>query len=415
MEKEQSLFQWERVRRFNMPVWTVLVGVLIARTSFFMAWPFLVVFLYQDYGASAIEVGSMLAAASLLGSGVGLYSGYLSDKFGRKWLMVTGCVIAFFAYSGIGLADQMWHFYILVLLTGLMHPLIDGPAKAVLGDSLSDHKDRELALNIRYFVLNIGGAIGPLIGVTLALANPQALFLVTGFTHLAYALWITFGIERKQSLKEKLASSSALPNFRQTMKVISQDKIFVLLLLANLLLMFVYAQLESSVPQVIVRSGISDAATLIAMLMFVNTATIVTLQFPLLKMMESFPLFTRTRIGMVAIAIGQLAFVISPNDSAIGWAIACFIISVGEVITFPTINVQIDRLAPAHLRGSYFGATGIYTLGFAIGPLVGGMMIQWLGSTWLFSLCFIICLAMIWLYYIAGKVEDTVEREVALQ
>lgn len=415
MEREQSLFQWERVKRFNLPVWTVLIGVLIARTSFFMAWPFLVVFLYQDYGASAIEVGGMLAASAFIGSSTGLYSGYLSDKFGRKWLMVAGCFIAFFAYCGIALATEMWHFHLLVLLTGLMHPMIDGPAKAVLGDSLADLKDRELALNTRYFLLNIGGAVGPLIGVTLALADPQSLFLVTGITHLVYAFWIMFGIERKSHKADKGKESSVLPNFRQTLKVISQDKIFVLLLFANLLLMFVYAQLESSVPQVIVRSGIEDAAKLIAMLMVVNTATIVIFQFPLLKLMEKLPLFSRTRIGMVLIAMGQVGFIVSPNDSALGWAIACFIISVGEVITFPTINVQIDRLAPDHLRGSYFGATALYTLGFAIGPLLGGAMIEWFGATWLFALCFVACLGMIWLYYVASNIEDTVEREVAMQ
>lgn len=415
MEREQSLFQWERVKRFNLPVWTVLIGVLIARTSFFMAWPFLVVFLYQDYGASAIEVGGMLAASAFIGSSTGLYSGYLSDKFGRKWLMVAGCFIAFFAYCGIALATEMWHFHLLVLLTGLMHPMIDGPAKAVLGDSLADLKDRELALNTRYFLLNIGGAVGPLIGVTLALSDPQSLFLVTGITHLVYAFWIMFGIERKIHKADKGKESSVLPNFRLTLKVISQDKIFVLLLFANLLLMFVYAQLESSVPQVIVRSGIEDAAKLIAMLMVVNTATIVIFQFPLLKLMEKLPLFSRTRIGMVLIAMGQVGFIVSPNDSALGWAIACFIISVGEVITFPTINVQIDRLAPDHLRGSYFGATALYTLGFAIGPLLGGVMIEWFGATWLFALCFVACLGMIWLYYVASNMEDTVEREVAMQ
>lgn len=414
MEQGQSLFQWQRVKRFNLPVWTVLIGVLIARTSYFMAWPFLVVFLYQDYGASALEVGGMLAASAFIGSTTGLYSGYLSDKFGRKWLMVIGCVIAFFAYSGIALASEIWHFYVLILFTGLMHPLIDGPAKAVIGDSLADLKDRELALNARYFLLNIGGAVGPLVGVTLALADPQSLFLITGFTHLIYALWILFGIERKQhAVSKEPAQSSVLPNFRQTLKVISQDTIFVLLLFANLLLMFVYAQLESSVPQVIVRSGIEDAAKLIAMLMVVNTVTIVVLQFPLLKVMEKLGLFTRTRIGMVLIAAGQIGFIISPNDSALGWAIACFIISIGEVITFPTINVQIDRLAPAHLRGSYFGATALYTLGFAIGPLVGGAMIEWFGASWLFALCFVACISMMWLYHIAANIKDTVEREVA--
>lgn len=415
MEKEQSLFEWQRVKRFNLPVWTVLIGVLIARTSYFMAWPFLVVFLYQDYNASAIEVGAMLAASALIGSLVGVYSGYLSDKFGRKWLMVIGCALGFVAYSGIAFASEMWQFYLLILLTGFMRPMIDGPAKAVIGDSLLDLKDRELALNLRYFLLNIGGAVGPLMGVTLALAQPQSLFLITGFTHLFYAFWILFGVERKSAEVNQQADETLLPDFTQTLKVIARDKIFVLLLVANLLLMFVYAQLESSVPQVIVRSGIEDAASLIAMLMVVNTATIVLFQFPLLKMLERVPLFSRTRMGMVLIAAGQVAFIVSPNDSALGWALACFIISLGEVITFPTLNVQIDRLAPAHLRGSYFGATALYSLGFAIGPIVGGAMIEWFGASWLFALCFIVSVTMIWLYALASRVEDTVEREVAMQ
>ena len=32
----------------------------------------------------------------------GLYLDWLSDKFGRKWVTVVGCIIAAFAYSGIG-------------------------------------------------------------------------------------------------------------------------------------------------------------------------------------------------------------------------------------------------------------------------------------------------------------------------
>lgn len=413
MGKEASLFQWQRVGRFNLSVWTVLIGVMIARTSYFMAWPFLIVFLYQDYSASAIEVGGMLAASAFLGSMTGLYSGYLSDKFGRKWLMASGCVIAFFAYTGIGLANELWHFYGLILLTGLMHPMIDGPAKAVIGDSLENAKDRELALNARYFLLNIGAAVGPLVGVTLALAHPQNLFIATGVTHLVYCAWILFGIERKGT--KKTVDRSSLPNFRQTIRVISGDRVFILLLLANLLLMFVYAQLESSVPQVIVRSGIEDVSQLIATLLFINAATIVLLQFPTLKLMEHLPLFTRTRIGMVLIALGQLCFIFTPEQSVVGWGLACFIVSLGEVVTFPTLNVQIDRLAPAHLRGSYFGAAALCALGFALGPALGGFMIEWFGATWLFALCFVISLVMIWLYWIAEHHEDQVEREPVTQ
>ncbi|MBY8290700.1 MFS transporter [Vibrio fluvialis] len=413
MEKQESLFEWQRIQRFNFSVWTVLAGTLFARTSFFMAWPFLIVFLYQDYGATAVEVGTMLASSAVVGAVTGLYSGYLSDKFGRKWVMVAGALAASVAYTGIGMANQIWHFYVLIILAGLMRPMIEAPAKAVLGDNLSNLKDRELAMNIRYFLLNLGGAIGPLIGITLGLAHPQVLFIATGITYLIYALWLLMAIERKGHHVKP--DTSLLPNFARTLRVISKDSIFVKMMIANFIMMFVYAQMESSIPQVIVRSSVSDAAQLVASLVLVNTLTIIIFQFPTLKWLEHVPLFVRTRIGMVLMMLAQVGFLFTPTDWPFGWYIAGFILSMGEVIAFPTLNVQIDRMAPAHLRGSYFGAAALYSLGFAIAPLVGGVVIESLNPSWLFGVCIVLCLGMIWLYWLAEHQEDPVQREVAAQ
>lgn len=409
MDRSESLFQKQRIKRFNFSVWTVLTGTLLARTSYFMAWPFLIVFLYEDYGASAIEVGTMLAVSAVVGAGTGLYSGYLSDKLGRKWVMVLGSWIASISYTGIALASEVWQFYVLIMMTGLMRPMIEAPAKAVIGDNLKDSKDRELALNIRYFLLNLGGALGPLIGITLALSQPQNLFFVAGGTYVAYGVWLLLGIERKGTFTKP--DPSQLPNFAATLNVIRKDNIFVKLMVANFIMMFVYAQVESSIPQVIVRSSIADAAQLIAGLVLVNTLTIIVFQFPMLKWLEHVPLFVRTRIGMILMAIAQIGFLFTPNDWPLGWGIACFILSLGEVIAFPTLNVQIDRMAPPHLRGSYFGAAALYSLGFAIAPLLGGVVIEMLSAYWLFVLCFILCLVMIWLYWLAEHTEDSVERE----
>ncbi|CAH6801762.1 MFS transporter [Vibrio sp. 070316B] len=413
MDRSESLFQKQRIKRFNFSVWTVLTGTLLARTSYFMAWPFLIVFLYEDYGASAIEVGTMLAVSAVVGAGTGLYSGYLSDKLGRKWVMVLGSWIASISYTGIALASEVWQFYVLIMMTGLMRPMIEAPAKAVIGDNLKDSKDRELALNIRYFLLNLGGALGPLIGITLALSQPQNLFFVAGGTYVVYGFWLLLGIERKGTFTKP--DPSQLLNFAATLNVIRKDNIFVKLMVANFIMMFVYAQVESSIPQVIVRSSIADAAQLIAGLVLVNTLTIIVFQFPMLKWLEHVPLFVRTRIGMILMAIAQIGFLFTPNDWPLGWGIACFILSLGEVIAFPTLNVQIDRMAPPHLRGSYFGAAALYSLGFAIAPLLGGVVIEMLSAYWLFVLCFILCLAMIWLYWLAEHTEDSVERESMTQ
>lgn len=302
--------------------------------------------------------------------------------------MVSGTLIATFAYTGIGLSNQIWQFFIMIVLTGLMRPMIEAPGKAVIGDNLPDEKDRELALNVRYFLLNLGGAIGPLIGITLALAHPQVLFIVTGIAYLLFGLWLLATLERKGRFQQP--DRSLLPNFSATLRVISKDNVFVKLMLANFLMMFVYGQVESSLPQVIVRSGIADAAQLVAGLVLVNTMTIILFQFPTLKLLESVPLFTRTRLGMALMGLAQVGFMFTPEAFPLGWYLACFVLSMGEVIAFPTLNVQIDRLAPAHLRGSYFGAAALYSLGFAIAPLAGGMMIEYLNAQWLYGLCFVL-------------------------
>ncbi|AAW87276.1 MDR family MFS transporter [Aliivibrio fischeri] len=393
-----SVLQWNRLSRFNHMIWTVLTGTLLARTTYFMAWPFLIVILYQDFNARAVTVGAILAGSAVVGSFTGLYSGWLSDKFGRKWVMIWGCIIAAFSYAGIGIATSIFQLFILVGMCGLMRPMIEAPAKAVIGDNLDDEKDRELALNVRYFLINVGGAIGPLIGITLGLAHPKVLFLITGVTYLAFGLFLFISFAKSNSEILLSKATSDVTSFLSTVRIISKDRLFIKLLAANVIMMFVYGQYESSIPQVIVRTDIVDAAKFVSGLVLVNTLTIVVLQFPMLKLLENIPLFVRTRIGMALMALAQLAFLLVPVDFPTGWLMACFILSVGEVIAFPTLNVQIDQLAPKHLRGSYFGAAAIYGLGFALAPLVGGLLIQLGGATPLFIACFVLSLLMIGLY-----------------
>jgi MFS family permease len=63
-----------------------------------------------------------------------------------------------------------------------------------------------------------------------------------------------------------------------------------------------------------------------------------------------------------------------------------WVLSVGEVILFPTLQLQVDRMAPPYMKGSYFGAAGLSGLGFGLGPFAGGFMLQHLGGPITFGL-----------------------------
>ena len=401
--KPDTLFQLERLKRFPAIIWLILFGTFLARTSYFMAWPYLIVVLFEDYQATETQIGLIFAISAAVSSISGLYAGFLSDKLGRKRIMLYGCVLAGLTYYGIGAAFELWHFALLMIVAGLMRPTIEAPGKAVISDNLTDEKDRELALNMRYFILNAGGAIGPLMGISLALNEPQALFYVTGITYFFYALLLALGFHFSQVTQP--VSHEGVIKFRKVFAVISKDKVFMGLLLANILLMFVYSHIESSIPQVLARSGLEDAVKWIGILVIVNTCTVILLQFPLLALLESKNVFFRTRLGVILMGIAQVIYIFTPADYAYGWVIGTLFLSIGEVIAFPTLSVQIDRLAPAHLKGSYFGAASLYSTGFALGPLIGGWMLSQGNKTLLFGLCLLCVMAIVIIYYRTQQVQ----------
>lgn len=399
---KSNLFQSTHFRRIPFIVWSVLIGTLIVRVSYYMAWPFLVVTLYRDYGANATEVGSMLAMSALVGVVAGFYTGHLSDIVGRQRIILLGCLTSSLAYFGLSQADQLTHFYVLIVACGLMRPLIEEPSKALISDHIDATLTRELAMNLRYFAINVGGAVGPLLGVTLAVDHPEVLFQITSVTYFGYALALLITFHYAVD-KRPVHLPTAHPSLLTVLQKVKRDSRFVKLLLANLLMMFVYAHYSSTLPQIVARSTNADKEMIIATMVLINTLTVIVFQFPLLKWLQRYSLTTRAKLGVMLMAGSQVVFAASSLDSVYVWFMGCFLLSLGEVIAFPTINVQIDQLAPPHLRGAYFGIASLHTLGFVLAPFVGGLILDVSDAVWLFTFCFALCLITLYVYGHFGR------------
>lgn len=68
-----------------------------------------------------------------------------------------------------------------------------------------------------------------------------------------------------------------------------------------------------------------------------------------------------TRAGMPQVA-EWVALLVATNTLT-----AVLLLSIGETILFPLLNVLIDQMAPTHLKGSYFSARAQAGLGGAAG------------------------------------------------
>lgn len=385
---------WAYLRQFTPLVWIVILGTFMVRTTFFMVWPFLSILLYRDYGLSATLNGLILGSTAALSTLVSFYGGWLSDKWGRRNILLFGCLVSALSVSLLGLSHQVLWLAIGVIGSGLSYGLIDSPGKALMADSLAESKARELALHLRYFLLNLGAAIGPLLGVSYGLSARQETFLLLSASYLLLGLIFLLGFR----LAGARASSAAGPGMRAVLRVLWQDRGFLLLTMANMLLMLVYAQFESPLIQYLTRAGTPEVERLIGWLVATNALTIVILQFPLLHLTANWPIRRRLQLGVAFFLSAQLQFAL--GDTAIWWhwIVAVILLSIGECILFPLLNVLVDQMAPEHLKGSYFGAASMSGLGIAIGALLGGWILANWGGSWLYGCMALLCLAILQLY-----------------
>ncbi|WKE65397.1 MFS transporter [Gallaecimonas kandeliae] len=408
----ESALSLSRLKSFPPLVWIILLGTFFARGSFFMIWPFLSVLLYQKFGLSAYDIGLILSLSALGSAVLGFYVSALSDRFGRRGILYFAGLLSALAFLVLAGADSLLAYILGIALTSIARAIWEPAAQALMGDQLPERKTRELALQARYFLVNVGAAMGPLVGVWAGLTAQQSTFNLTALAYLALVAALAWAFRRHPVAP---APGQGQGSFRQTLRLLGEDKVFLVLILANILMMFVFAHIDSSLIQYLTRAGAPRLVELISAMILVNALTIVLLQFPLLKWMEKMSLTQRMQVGMVLMTASQLWFAFNPMDSYWGWMGATLVLSLGEVILFPSINVQIDSMAPPRLRGAYFGAGALYSIGWALAPMVGGWVLDHYSGRALYLAMALCSLGVMLLYLLAGRLKRPawIEQELA--
>lgn len=413
----QSDISLARVKQFPRLMWILLFGSFITRGSYYMVWPFLAVILYERFGLSATEVGLILSAAALVSVLVSFIGSALSDKVGRQKMMYGAGVLYIISFSLLAEADSVAGFALVITLCSIAASLWRPLVAALIGDIIHEPQSRELAMQSLYFIVNVGCAVGPIAGVWLGLTGEQSSFYITtvAFAILLLLLWWGFAkhdfsrvTHQGQFGEEGNAANSgsddqAASGMRHTLRVLASDRLLQSLILANVICMFIFGQMDGSLVQYLSRAGVPNVLELISSMIFTNAMIIITCQFLLLKLMAQWSLVKRIQVALVLLIASQLWMGLNPVDLFWGWIGAVVVMSLAEAVLFPTMNVHIDRIAPRHLRGAYFGASSFYEFGFALAPLGGGIVLDLLNGSWLFLGCAALTLLVMYLY---SKLEN---------
>jgi len=168
------------------------------------------------------------------------------------------------------------------------------------------------------------------------------------------------------------------------------------------LINFIYAHADASLIQYLTRASAPELVTLISALITTNSLMIVSCQFPLLKLLQSWTVANRIRLGVVLMALSQLGFALNPPAWFGGWIGAMMVLSLGEAILFANMSIHLDQLAHPQLRGSYFGAANLYALGFSLSPWLGGLILDAWGGPALFSISAGLCVLVLGCYRLSA-------------
>lgn len=386
----------QAITTFPNNVLAILFFTLITRISYFMVWPFLAIILTQTYQLTPIVIGSLMSGCALFSVVTGIWGGSLSDRLGRKRLLALGCFLAVIGYSSIAIADNILIFSIGLLLTGVSFSWIDGPSRALISDLLNDEYRRELALQVRYFIVNIAAVSGPLIGIIFGLNSQKQTFFITALSYIPFLIFILIFIPSGKLIVKNTLKNSNKDSFLNILSIITHDSVYFITLISGVICYVVYAQIESIVPQYLLIINEKVAINLVTVILITNAISVLISQAYLISLLKNTQLDKRIIIGAFILAISQLLFWTNNTSNAFYWSGVTIVFSIAEAILLPNLSVLLDRLAPESQRGAYLGASTLIFLGLSLGPFIGGSLLDWFGRG-VFIVMMLFCLSIIFM------------------
>src|SRR5512145_3090391 len=99
----------------------VVVGVrFIDGIGGTLLFPFFALYITQKFGVGMLEAGILLGMSSLFGLIGSMFGGALTDKFGRKRLILFGLIFSAVSTLTFGLVNDIKVLYPLVIVVGLL-------------------------------------------------------------------------------------------------------------------------------------------------------------------------------------------------------------------------------------------------------------------------------------------------------
>ncbi|MFS4458534.1 MFS transporter [Bdellovibrio sp. HCB2-146] len=341
--------------------------------------------LSRDFGATALETGLLLSVYSLMQFLFSPFWGQLSDRWGRRPILLFCLVCEALSYVLFAWARSLEWLFIARALAGFFGASLS-TASAYISDITPKH-ERSKGMALIGAAFGLGFVFGPALGGGLAVwgrhisSEPHfdtsfAFYWVAGLCIANFLFGLKF---LKESLNEKSESAakkkrfSLLWHYLNTKTVGSLLSVFFLASLAMssmeaTLILFMGEKFQWDVKQV--SFGFA----------YIGVIIIFTQGFLVRRLLPKWGERKVLRLGLILFAIGLTGIALAPNIPMM--ALTMTLLSLGNGLTNPSTLGSISLLAEAKEQGAALGVTqSMASLGRIIGPAIGGFLYGHLAIT----------------------------------
>lgn len=341
-------------------------------------------FYAENIGASPAELGWLMAAYSVMQLLFAPVWGRVSDRMGRKPVMMIGIIGLALSFFLMGISSSLWMLFAARIIGGFLSAANMPAVMAYVAD-VTTPEDRGKGMGIIGAAIGMGFIFGPAIGGVFSKADLSVPFYIAGFSSLLTFFVVLFFLkeslpkEKRQTSNE--AGTSRWQAFNGPSSILFMLQLFVSISLAGLEATFAYFAAQKA------GLGTVELGYIFMIMGFAGAIVQGGLVGRLTKKRgEGFTI----QLGIAISAIGFALILLT--DSFATAALFLSIFGIGNGFIRPSVSSLITKTSPAG-HGSVTGLLSSFdSLGRITGPPLGG---------WLFSIA-------IGLPYILGVVLSAI-------
>lgn len=351
---------------------SLFIANLMLNTGAAFMWPLTTVYMNKTLGESLTTAGAVLLVMSLMMMVGNYIGGVLFDRWSPYLTGILGAGISLVGMILLIFFHGWPIFAILLVIVGFG----DGISLTVGNSFAATIKSTSIrkVFNLMYIALNVGVVIGTLLVGYLLDYGVTLVFAVTTLCYiLLFVLMLTEFKVDVNSTKSERQENGQVPKLN--LQVIWWICIMVFAIYAS------YSLWESvlSVHMTNLHIQFKDYSFLWTM----NGFLIVFGQPLMNRLFSGHRLATQVGLGVSVFALSFFGLIFASQYSA--FVIIMIVLTIGEMIGFPGLPAWIDGLAENGSKGKYQGMYNVaISLGRAIGPLFGGLMIDYFSYQALF-------------------------------